>query len=85
MYFNLPCVNFIRCPRAFRRMLTSADLIMGWTYGRAIVVSGSIGNSLDLAHHMARVPNRFFGMRDDLPYFKAGIRDFKAKLGEIRD
>ena len=25
MYFNLPCVNFIRCPRAFRRMLTSAD------------------------------------------------------------
>ena len=27
MYFNLPCVNFIRCPRAFRRMLTSADLL----------------------------------------------------------
>ena len=26
MHFNLPCVNFIRCPRAFRRMLTSADL-----------------------------------------------------------
>ena len=25
MYFNLPCVNFLRCPRAFRRMLTSAD------------------------------------------------------------
>ena len=27
MYFNLPCVNFIRCPRAFRRMLTSAGLL----------------------------------------------------------
>ena len=26
MYFNLPCVNFIRCPRAFPRMLTSADV-----------------------------------------------------------
>ena len=26
MYFNLPCVNLIRCPRAFPRMLTSADL-----------------------------------------------------------
>ena len=25
MYFNLPCVNFIRCLRAFRRVLTSAD------------------------------------------------------------
>ena len=25
MYFNLPCANFIRCPRAIRRMLTSAD------------------------------------------------------------
>ena len=25
VYFNLPCVNSIRCPRAFRRMLTSAD------------------------------------------------------------
>ena len=25
MYFNLPCVNFIRCPKAFRRMLTSDD------------------------------------------------------------
>ena len=25
MYFNLPCVNVIRCPRAFLWMLTSAD------------------------------------------------------------
>ena len=29
---------------------------------------------------IATVHNRFFGMRD-LPYFEAGIRDFKAKLG----
>ena len=27
MYFNLACVNFIRCPRAFRQMLKSADLL----------------------------------------------------------
>ena len=29
----------------------------------------------------ARVPNRFFGIRD-LPYFKAGIQDFEGKGGQ---
>ena len=28
VYFDLPCVNFIRCPRVFRRMLTSADRLL---------------------------------------------------------
>ena len=28
MYFNLPCVNFIRCPRAFQQMITSADHLL---------------------------------------------------------
>jgi len=33
---------------------------------------------------MKRVPNRCFGIRD-LAYFKARIRDFEGKGGEIRD
>ena len=31
-----------------------------------------------------RVPNRFFGIRG-FPHLKLGIRDFKAKSGEIKD
>ena len=38
MYFNLPCVNFIRCPRAFRRMLTSADRFLQLAICNAFIV-----------------------------------------------
>ena len=37
-------------------------VITGWTYGRAIVVPGSIGYSLDLAHHTAPIVVKGFSM-----------------------
>ena len=42
------------------------------------------GHNLHLSVALAILPNGFFGIRD-LCYYMAGIRDFKAKWGRVRD